>query len=82
MKICIEDYFGNDLLIINYVNTIPTITDNSVKVVDEIANVHGYNVADIEDDVIRVQCVDVVDCHNTNKKNLNELVVKLNNQYI
>lgn len=82
MKICIEDYFGNDVLFLEYRLTFATPKDKTLKVIDEIAGVFGYNVADIENDVVRIQCIDKADCFTTHKKNLLELVTKLNFQLL
>ena len=82
MKICIENYFGNDVLFLDYRSTFATPKDKTLEVINEIANVLGYNVADIEDDVVRVQCMETVDCYNTYKKTISELVTKLNYQFL
>jgi len=82
MKIKIEDYFGNDVLSLNYEQCLVNASDNTIKVIDEISNVHGYSVADVEDDYVRVQCDDVVDDYITNKNVLVELVSKLNKHFL
>lgn len=82
MIIQIEDYFGNDVLRLNYCQILSNITDNKVKLVNEIAEVNGYNVADIEGDHIRVQQHNVDVSEEEQKEDLIELVSKLNKQFI
>lgn len=67
MRIKIEDYFGNDVIVLQFCLKDSEITKRKDRVdkVNEIAIDYGYSVADIDEDeqgeYIRVQQIHVVD---------------------
>ena len=82
MKIQIEDYFGNDVVSLNFNQCLVNANDSTIKVIEEISNVHGYSVADVEEGVIRIQCEDAADDYVTDKKELIQLATKLSTQFL
>jgi len=82
MKIQIEDYFGNDYVTINYHN-VWDASDNLINMIENLANPFGYNIADLEDDMLfRVQCCEVVDDEEINKKTLLRFISELNAKFL
>jgi len=67
MRIKIEDYFGNDVIALQFCLKDSNVSEHQDRVdkVNEIAIDHGYSVADIDEDeqgeYIRVQQIDVID---------------------
>lgn len=87
MNIQIEDYYGNDVIKLNYCLKDKVISDTNIKYVDSIASNCGYNVADIdcdEDgiDYIRLQQVNVDNSKEQEKKELLLLINMLNTQFL
>jgi hypothetical protein len=87
MKIQIEDYFGNDIMKLNYTLKDKVISDDIVRVVGVLANNCGYDVADVETDednidFIRVQQCNVDNTEKGEKVDLLELVNKLNKRFL
>jgi hypothetical protein len=83
MTIQIEDYYGNDLITLCYNQVLFKKSENEFNLIDEIVQVNGYNVADLDDDVYyRVQAVEVLDDEVKAKDNLLTLVTRLNNQFL
>jgi hypothetical protein len=86
MRIQIENYFGNDILKLDFCLKDRVISDNRVELVNEIAEVCGYSVADIDTDeqggFIRVQQANVDNSEEEERKELLELVNKLNSQFL
>lgn len=86
MKIQIEDYFGNDILILNYKlldgNRFPYNVDKA----SIIAEKSGYDLADIDTDedgdYIRIQQANVDTAIVNEKKDLLQMVSKLNDAFI
>jgi hypothetical protein len=81
MKVQIEDSIGNDIVIIDFINTI--FKDELVNSLSEISIKHGYTVADVDidevnDDVVRIQnsCDDFDD--ETFRKDLLKLIAEIN----
>lgn len=81
MKIAIEDYFGNDVLILDYKMIKP---DSPLGVVVEVVIEElGYNVADFEldddgEEYIRLQEVNIDNTEAEGKENLINLIKVLN----
>jgi len=87
MNIQIEDYFGNDVMKLNYCLKDKVISDGIVTVVGVLASNCGYDVADVETDengidFIRVQQVNVDNSQEQEKKDLMELINKLNTRFL
>ena len=85
MKIAIEDYFGNDVVSLEY-NQVRATALNSMNV-SEIALSVGYNIADEDQDdngqpYIRVQECNIDNSDTEGKKCLIELVNKLNEYFL
>lgn len=64
MKIQVENYYGNDILTLNYHQKDVVINKTDMATVEFIANKYGYNVANIDTDengyqYIRVQEVNI-----------------------
>ncbi len=57
MKIQIEDYFGNDVIIIDYcLKDKSNVSDVILNTIEGVVHNHGYNIADIEENtIIRIQ---------------------------
>jgi hypothetical protein len=87
MNIQIEDYFGNDVVKLNYCLKDKVISDSIVTVIGVISSDCGYGVADIdsdEDDIqyIRLQQGNVDNTEEEEKKDLIELINKLNTKFL
>jgi len=87
MNIQIEDYFGNDVMKLNYCLKDKQISKGNITVVGVLASNCGYDVADVETDengidFIRVQQVNVDNSEEQEKKDLLELINKLNKVYL
>jgi len=87
MNIQIEDYFGNDVVKLNYCLKDKVISDSVVTEIGVIASNCGYDVADIdsdEDDIqyIRLQQGNVDNTDEEEKKDLMELVNKFNIRFL
>ena len=67
MRIQIEDYFGNDVIKLQFCLKDMSVSNHQDRVdkLNEIAIEHGYSVADLDEDeqgeYIRVQQIDVID---------------------
>jgi len=81
MKIQIENYYGNDIVIIDYcLRDKSEIKEDVLKDIEGIANEKGYNVADVEEGaLIRVQQENVDNTEEEETKALIELIADLNN---
>lgn len=87
MNIRIEDFFGNDVLKLDYCLKHKEITEGNITVVGVIASNCGYNVADVDCDeagidFIRVQQVNVDNTDKEEKENLLKLINKLNKRFL
>ncbi len=87
MIIQIEDYFGNDLLTLNYNQVKFKGSENEYKVIDELAQVWGYNIADLDVDednrtYYRVQAVEVIDDEHKSRVQKLSLADTFNRQFL
>lgn len=86
MIIQIEDYFGNDLVRLNYNQIMFKGTNHEFKLIDEIAQVDGYNIADIDRDNVgsyyRLQAVEIFDDSTKQREQLYSLITRLNKQFL
>jgi len=84
MKIQIEDYNGNDVVIIDYcLKDKSEVKKSVVNTIEGIAHNHGYNVADLDDDAtVRVQQCDVSKAEANEEKVLVNLINDLNTYFI
>lgn len=87
MNIKIEDYFGNDVLKLDYCLKDKSISDGAITVVGVIASNCGYDVADVDCDddgidFIRVQQVNVDNTEVQEKDNLLKLINNLNKRFL
>ena len=83
MNIQIEDYFGNDIMKIEYCE----LSNKDVEEIEEIAIPNGYSVADVDSDendmiYIRVQCSNVNNSEVDKKQDLINLISKLNEAFL
>ena len=81
MKIQIENYFGNDVLTLNYNQKISS--KGLQTAVGTLASLVGYDMADIDlddngNEYIRLQEVDIDNTEHEGRENLFSLVEKLN----
>ena len=87
MNIQIEDYFGNDVMKLEYCLKDKLISDGVITVVGVIASNCGYNVADIDCDdngidFIRLQQGNVDNTESEEKKDLMKLINNLNKRFL
>jgi hypothetical protein len=87
MKIQIENYFGNDILTLRYHQLNVEISKSRMIAVGTLASTCGYDVADIDtdedgQDYIRVQEVNVDNTEKEGRKDLLELIHKLNTHFL
>ena len=87
MKIQIENYFGNDVLTLNYNQLDVEISKSRMTAVGILASTCGYDVADIDTDenghqYLRVQEVNVDNTEAEGRKDLLELIHKLNLHFL
>jgi len=87
MIIQIEDYFGNDLLTLNYNQVKFKGSENEYKVIDELAQVWGYNIADLDEDennrtYYRVQAVEIIDDEHKSQVQKLSLVDTFNRHFL
>jgi len=84
MKIQIEDYFGNDVMVLEFSQSSHTeFTKELINEISEISTPFGYDVADVDADengnpYIRVQEVN----EKTTKVNLSKLINRLTDEYL
>ena len=72
MKVQFEDYFGNDIIILDFVDT---ELDN--EILKKINNISGYSIADVDDDVVRLQNIEVNENQLINAiKSISEIIIK------
>ena len=85
MKINIENYFGNDIIKLDFCMSSKKAAEVQEKI-EEIANELGYNVADIdeEDDVeyIRVQQDEVENTEEEEREDLLKLIAEITDFFI
>ena len=87
MNIQIENYFGHDILKLDYCQLDKVIYKERQKLVETIANKYGFNVADIDEDdngieYIRLQQVNVDNSEEQERADLLKLVAKLNTHFL
>jgi len=87
MNIQIENYYGNDVIKLNYCLKDKQISKGNITVVGVLASNCGYDVSDVETDdngidFIRVQQVNVDNSEEQEKKDLMELINKLNTHFL
>ena len=87
MNIVIEDYFGNDVLKLDFQLRDKVITDGNIKAVGILSSICGYDVADVDCDdndmdYIRLQQVNVDNSEEEGRKDLLLLINKLTKHFI
>ena len=86
MRIAIENYFGNDIITLDFKQRFDEVDQIVIDEVEEIATEHGYNFADLEEDeqgeYIRLQEVNVDNSDDDAIKDLLKLVQDLTEKYI
>lgn len=84
MKIKIEDYFGSDVLTLDFKLKDKEIKSDIVTTIEDTGNTYGYNVADVDEDdneeYLRLQQINVDNTKEEERKDLiklvNELIIK------
>lgn len=86
MRIAIENYFGNDIIILDFKNRMNSVDQIVIDDVTEIALNQGYDFADLDEDeqgeYIRLQEVNVDNSDDDAIKDLLKLVQDLTEKYI
>lgn len=86
MRIAIENYFGNDIIILDFKNMMGSVDQIIIDDVTEIALNQGYDFADLDEDeqgeYIRLQEVTVDNSDDDALKDLLKLVQDLTEKYI
>jgi len=87
MKVLIENYFGNDVLTLNFYELDVNISDERLKTIGSISNKFGYGVADIDSDednlpYIRLQEDNIDNSEKVVKTELINLVTELNKTFL
>ena len=86
MKIQIEDYYGNDLIILKFAMLDSEINDERYTKLSDIAMDHEYSIADIDKDddglnYVRIQQIDDAQDEDA-QKDLIKLVAHLTSEFI
>jgi hypothetical protein len=87
MNIQVEDFFGNDVIKLNYCLRNKEISEGKITVVGVIASNCGYNLADVDCDddgidFIRLQQANVDNTEIQEKKDLMKLINNLNKRFL
>jgi len=87
MNIQIENYFGNDIMKLDYCQKNKEVPGERIGEVESIVEEFGYNVADVDVDengidYIRVQEVNVDNSEEQGRKDLLSMISKLNETYL
>ena len=82
MKIQIEDYFGNEILVLEYKLADPMRFPYNVETVSKLAEDDGYSVNEIDDNNIRLQQENVDNALADEKKALKGLITNLNERFL
>lgn len=87
MNIQIENYFGNDIMKLDYCQKDKVISKERISEVEGITKEFGYNVSDVDVDengidYIRVQEVNVDNSEEQGHKDLLSMINKLNETYL
>ena len=87
MNIHIEDYFGNDIIKLDYCLKLKEISDTIVEEVGEIGILFGYTIADIDVDdndidFIRLQQSNVDNSDSSERTELLKLIRDLNDKFL
>ena len=88
MNIQIEDYFGNDIMKIEYcLKGTTEILREHIEKIEEIEITNGYSIADVDSDendmtYVRVQCSNVDNSEVDEKQDLINLISKLNESFL
>ena len=77
MKVQFEDYFGNDIVILDFADS--KLNKKIAKEIDDVCSTHGYAIADIDDDdVLRLQNIVVNKGNLINAiKSVSEILIKI-----
>lgn len=83
MNIQVEDFFGNEVIKLNYCLKNKVITDDNIRIVSQIANKCGYNLEELNSDkdgidFIVLRQVNVDNTESEEKKDLMKIINELN----
>jgi hypothetical protein len=82
MRISIQEYFGDEVLNLKYSSTLATPKEKTLEVISEIVEVYGHSLMGVDEGVINVRLSVIPEYHNIYKRELSEMISKLNWQFV
>jgi len=87
MKIQIENYYGNDIVIIKFAEKTTNINTTILVNISAIAEEHGYNLADLDTDennseYIRIQQIEIEDSEEQEQLTLVSLITHISTYFL
>ena len=82
MRISIQEYFGDEVLNLKYSSTLATPKEKTLEVISDIVEAYGHSLMGVDEGVINVRLSVIPEYHNIYKRELSEMISKLNWQSV